>query len=86
MLPLPGALSRKIEVVGRVGGVASVGPGSEGSWEYAGGLNYYIRGHAVKLQTDITKIYESTISSGTSSLANVNDDALIWRVQLQVAF
>ena len=49
-------------------------------------LNYYFEGHNVKLQTDVTKIYEVPISDSYASLANVNDDALIWRVQLQVAF
>ena len=40
----------------------------------------------VKLQTDVTKIYEVPIRSSTASMANVNDDALVWRIQLQVAF
>ena len=63
-----------------------MGGGTEGSWEYAGGLNYYIQGDNVKLQTDLTRIYEAPISNNYSSLANVNDDVLVWRVQLQVAF
>ncbi len=84
-LPIPG-WERKLEVVGRVGGVSTASGGSEGVWDYGGGFNYYIVGHCVKLQTDVTKIYEAPVSSGTYSLANVNDNALIWRVQLQVAF
>lgn len=84
-LPIPG-WERKFELVGRVGGISAVHGGQEGTWTYAGGLNYYIEGHNVKLQTDVTKVSEVPISSGTYSLANVNDDALIWRVQLQVAF
>ena len=58
----------------------------EGTWDYGGGLNYYIQGHKVKIQTDVTKVSEVPISNSQYSLANVNDDALIWRVQLQVAF
>ncbi|MGD8452400.1 MAG: porin [Phycisphaerae bacterium] len=84
-LPIPG-LERKVEAVARVGGVSSIGPGSEGSWEYGAGLNYYIQGHRVKLQTDVIKIYESPVRSSAASLANVNDDALMWRMQLQVTF
>jgi len=84
-LPIPG-FERKLEAVVRVGGISALSGGQEGTWIYAGGLNYYIEGHKVKLQTDLTKISEVPISSGTYSLANVNDDALIWRVQLQVAF
>jgi phosphate-selective porin OprO/OprP len=84
-LPIPG-LEKKLELVARVGGISALAENQEGSWEYAAGLNYYIRGHNVKLQTDVTKIYEVPITSSYSSLANVNDDALIFRVQLQVSF
>jgi phosphate-selective porin OprO and OprP len=85
LLPIPG-FERKIEVVGRVGGVSALSGGQEGTWDYGGGINYYIEGHRVKLQMDITKVSEAAFSNATYSLANVNDDALIWRVQLQVAF
>jgi phosphate-selective porin OprO/OprP len=84
-LPIPG-WEDKFEVTARVGGISALAGGSEGTWEYAGGFNYYIEGHRVKLQTDLVKISEVPISNPTWSLANVNDDALIWRVQLQVAF
>ncbi len=84
-LPIPG-LERKIEAVARVGGISTLANDQEGTWEYAGGLNYYIEGNKVKLQADVTKVTEVPISSNYSSLANVNDDALIFRVQLQVAF
>ncbi len=84
-LPIPG-MERKFEVVGRVGGFTTAHGGTESTWTYAGGLNYYIKGHNVKLQTDITKMAENFISSSGYSLANVNDDSLVWRVQLQLAF
>lgn len=84
-LPIPD-WERKLEVVGRVGGVSILSGGQEGTWEYAGGLNYYIDGQNAKLQTDVTKITELPISSADHSSANVNDDALTWRVQLQLAF
>ena len=84
-LPIPGH-EKKVELIGRVGGVGGIGPGSEGSWEYAAGLNYFFEGNNVKLQTDVTKIYEAPVRSGSGSIANVNDDALVWRVQLQVQF
>jgi len=84
-LPIPG-LERKLEAVARVEGVSTLAGGQEGTWMYTGGLNYYIQGNKVKLQTDVTKISEVPISSSSYGLANVNDDALIWRVQLQVAF
>ena len=79
-------MERKFEVVGRAGGLSTLSSQKEGTWMYAAGLNYYIEGHKVKLQTDLTKVTEVPLSSSTYSLANVNDDALIWRVQLQVAF
>jgi len=84
-LPIPG-FENKFEVVARVEGISTNSGGVEGTWAYTGGLNYYIEGHRVKLQTDLTKVSEVPISSPTHSLANVNDDALIWRTQLQVAF
>ncbi len=84
-LPIPG-LEKKLELVGRVGGISALSGGAEGAWEYAGGVNYYIRGNKVKLQADVTKTTEAPISAPYSSLANVNDDALTFRVQLQVAF
>jgi len=84
-LPIPG-FERKLEVVAKVEGISALAGGSEGTWIYSGGLNYFIEGHKVKLQTDLTKVSEVPISSSGYSLANVNDDALIWRVQLQVAF
>lgn len=84
-LPIPG-MENKVEAVARVGGISALAGGQEGSWEYTGGVNYYIKGNNVKLQTDVTKIYEVPISNNASSLATVNDDALIFRVQLNVAF
>lgn len=84
-LPIPG-WERKFEIVGRIGGLWATHGGEEGTFTYAGGLNYYIEGHNVKLQTDVTKVSEVPISNSGYSLANVNDDALVWRVQLQVAF
>lgn len=84
-LPISG-MEKKLEAVARVGGVSTLAEEQEGSWEYSAGFNYYIEGNRVKLQTDVTKIYEVPISSAKHSLANVNDDALVFRVQLQVAF
>ena len=84
-LPIPG-WEQKFEVVGRVEGMATTAGGREGTWAYAGGFNYYIDGHRVKLQTDVTKVTETPVSNSTVSLANVNDDALVWRMQLQFAF
>jgi len=85
MLPIPG-LENKLEAVARAGGISVLGNGQEGTWEYGAGLNYYLEGHKVKLQTDVVKIYEVPITSSSGSVANVNDDALVWRVQLQVSF
>lgn len=85
MLPIAG-MEDKFELVARAGGISALSEEREGTWEYAIGANYYIEGHKVKLQTDMVKVSEAPISSSYSSLANVNDDALVFRVQLQVAF
>ncbi len=82
-LPIPG-LEKKLEAVARVGGISALADEQEGAWEYSGGLNYYLHGNSVKLQTDVTRITEVPISSST--MANVNDSPLIWRVQLQMTF
>ena len=84
-LPIPG-YEKKVELVARVGGISTLFGQVEGTWTYAAGLNYYIHGDKVKLQTDVTKVTEVPITDNYTSLANVNDDALIWRVQPQVAF
>jgi len=84
-LPIPG-LEKKFEIVARAGGIAALAERTEGVWEYAAGVNYYIDGNRVKLQADVTKIYEAPTTSSYASLANVNDDALIFRTQLQLAF
>jgi hypothetical protein len=84
-LPIPG-LENKLEAVARVGGISALSGGQEGTWEYAAGLNYYIEGHNVKVQMDVTKVSEAPTTDSYTSLANVNDDVLVWRVQLQVAF
>lgn len=84
-LPVPG-LENKLEAMARVGGVSVVSGGREGAWEYSGGFNYYLAGPRTKLQMDVTRVYEAPISSSYSSLATVNDDALVFRVQVQVAY
>jgi hypothetical protein len=85
LLPIPG-WEDKFEVVGRLEGIGGVDNASEGVWIYTAGFNYYIDKNNVKLQTDVTKLSAAPLSSSTYSLANVNDDALIWRVQLTMSF
>lgn len=84
MLPIPG-FENKLEAVARIEGVAGVDPGNEGTWIYTGGLNYYFD-EELKIQMDVSKINEVPITASTYSLANVNDDALIWRVQMTFSF
>ncbi len=85
-LPIPG-LENRLEVVTRIGGISTLAGGQEGTWEYTGGLNYYLAGGSkTKLQFDVTKVSEVPISNSSSSLATVNDDALVFRVQMQVSF
>jgi len=84
-LPIPG-FEQKIEAVARLEGLGGVDPGNQGVWMYTAGLNYFIDGDNLKLQTDVSKVHEVPVSSGTYGLANVNDDALIWRVQLAFHF
>jgi len=84
-LPIQG-MENKLEAVARIGGISTLGDGQEGTWEYGFGVNYYLDGQHAKLQFDVSKVYEAPTTSTYSSLANVNDDALVFRVQMQVAF
>ncbi len=84
-LPIPG-LEDKLEAVARVGGISATSGGREGTWEYTGGFNYYLAGPRTKLQFDVTKVTEVPISNSYSSLATVNDDALVFRAQVQVSY
>lgn len=84
-LPIPG-FEDKIEAVARVGGVSLAANDQEGVWDYGGGVNYYIEGNRVKLQAGVTRVSEAPARNAAYSLANLNDDALIWTVQLQVGF
>jgi len=77
---------KKLEAIARVGAVWDIGPGSEGSWEYAAGMNWYINGHANKLQFDVTKINELPTVSGGANFMDINDDILLWRLQWQILF
>lgn len=84
-LPIAG-LEDKLEAIARVGGISTLAGEREGTWEYSAGFNYYFFGNDVKLQMDVTKISEVPISSTASSMANVNDDALVFRMQMQLSF
>lgn len=85
-LPIPG-MEKKLEAVARVGAISALANDQEGAWEYALGMNYYpFENQNVKLQADVTKVDEVPMWDSYKSLANTNDDALIFRVQLQLAF
>lgn len=85
MLPIPG-WEKKLEAVARVGGISALAGDAEGTWEYGAGMNYFIDGDRVKLQGDVIKVSEVPTTSNYHSLAEVNDDALVFRLQLSLAF
>ena len=72
-----------IEPVFRLGGVWD--NNGENVWEIAGGVNYYLKGHNLKISADVTRIADSTASSPTAGFG-LNEDAWMIRGQLQVAF
>ena len=73
----------KIEAVVRLGGVWD--NADDNVWEYTSGVNYYIRGHDVKLSLDYTGTHESTTISNDAGFG-LNEEAGMWRGQLQVLF
>lgn len=75
---------QKVELVARLGGIWDFG--GDGMWEYAGGVNYYIRGHNLKLQADITSINEVPVRASRLDFLNQNDDIVMFRLQLQASF
>jgi len=79
-------IPKKLEAAGRVGAVWDIGPGGEGVWEYAGGVNYYLHGQNCKLTADVTKINELAVQSRAANYIDLNDDLTMFRVQLQVMF
>lgn len=77
-------IPQKLELAGRVGGIWDTN--GNNVWEYEGGVNYYIRGNNLKLQADVTKIYELPLSSNRMDWANQNDDVVLFQLQLQASF
>ena len=49
-------------------------------------MNYYIRGHSLKIQADVSRVYESPVASSRLDFMNQNDDFTLFRIQLQAAF
>lgn len=74
----------KLEAVARVGGIWDFD--GDGLWEYTGGVNYYIRGHNLKIQADVTSINELPVVSSSNEFLGLNDDIVMFRLQLQAAF
>jgi len=79
---IPG-FNNKLEVVGRLGGVWD--NDGDNCWEYGGGVNYYIKGHSLKLQADVTRVSEVPINAASPNY-ELNDEITMVRVQLQAAF
>ncbi len=79
---IPG-FDNKLEVVGRLGGIWD--NDGDDCWEFGGGVNYYIKGHNLKLQADVTRVSEVPVSSSSPNF-ELNDEITMIRVQLQAAF
>lgn len=73
----------KLEWATRLGGIWD--NDDDSVWEYATGVNYYIRGHAVKLSLDYTGTHEATTVSNDAGFG-LNEEAGMFRGQLQVLF
>jgi hypothetical protein len=78
-------IPKKLEAVVRYGQLFTEGAHDHMD-EYAAGLNYYLYGSKVKLQTDITYIPDAAAytDTGVNTVANTAD--FIYRVQVQVKF
>jgi phosphate-selective porin OprO and OprP len=80
---------QKLELAARMGGIWDFN--GNNTWEYEAGVNYYIRGHNLKLQADVSRIYELPLGGGSApssrmNWTNQNDDLTLFQVQLQASF
>ncbi len=76
---------KKFEIVGRVSGVCV--DNSNGSYEFAGGWNWYLDGQNTKLSMDVTYIDDLPLVSGSPNFDGIqNNSLLLVRSQLQFQF
>lgn len=54
-------------------------------YEYAGGLNWYIHDHDIKIQFDVTKLVQNPATDGGPDFRS-GDDGVLIRTQVQLAF
>lgn len=55
------------------------------AYEYAAGLNWYIRGHDLKIQFDVTRLVQNPATDGGPDFV-AGDDGVLIRTQVQLAF
>ncbi len=70
---------KKFEVVGRAAQIFREGPDND-AYEFAGGLNWYIHGNNVKLQTDVSRLLDFDATAGTGGQTTWR-----YRAQLQLS-
>jgi len=76
---------KSFELVSRVSGVCV--DGSNDSYEYAGGWNWYLAGQDLKISMDVTYIDDLPLESSSPNLHGVqNNGLLLIRSQLQMQF
>ncbi|QDT36355.1 porin [Stratiformator vulcanicus] len=75
-------IPEKLEAVARMSAIY----GEFGSaYAYAAGLNYYVRGHDLKFQFDVTQLVDNPAQNGGPNL-RAGDDGVLIRSQVQLAF
>jgi len=73
-------IPKKLEVAARLAGVW--GFGDDQCWEEAVGVNYYLKGQALKISADVSRIEEAPVTNRAIDTIQ-NDDMLMYRVQIQ---
>ncbi|NLE30505.1 MAG: hypothetical protein GX629_12645 [Phycisphaerae bacterium] len=73
-------IPKKLDINARLGGVW--GLGDDIAMEEAIGMNYYIKGHSLKLSADITHVDECPVTNSSTGFTR-NDDIWMYRVQIQ---
>jgi len=76
---------KSFELVSRISGVCV--DGSNDSYEYAGGWNWYLAGQDLKISMDVTYIDDLPLESSSPNLHGVQNNSLfLVRTQLQMQF
>jgi hypothetical protein len=92
LLPIPGVLYRRFEIAGRIEAIAPnrtvpiTGPGdpTQGRAAYVAGINYYHRGHNLKLMLNYTYNQELDTKTDAGTNARYRNDTIVLQLNYRL--